>query len=174
MFKGRFPTFSLTTPNNKWISLSPNWTNESKCCKSIFLQIGPTMIQYGATNINDNNTYNNDGYSRKDMIICWTSTKRWLHSPCYWDVWVSSSLFWFIFYYLCTDHYYASSTVFFSPLDACFLLSITRVHSPTMCACHNDSSMGCFTWLGFSSLPHIIISAPLSLADLWQMTAFSS
>ncbi len=27
---------------------------------------------------------------------------------------------------------------------------------------------------GFSSLPHIIVSAPLSLVDLWQMIAFSS
>jgi hypothetical protein len=168
MFKNRFPTFSLTKSNNKWMSLSPKIAYDGR------YHCWPDLHKYGAKNIDDNNTYNNDGYSRKDMIIHWMSTRRWLHSLCYWDVWVPSSSFWFIFYCLCTDHYRMSSTVFFSPLDACFLLSITRVHSPTACASHSDSSMGCCTWLGFSSLPHIIISAPPSLVDLWQMTTLSS
>jgi hypothetical protein len=48
-------------------------------------------------------------------------------------------LFWFIFYRLCRDHYHASSMIFFSPF----------VHSLAVCASHNDSSMGCYTWLGF-------------------------
>jgi len=104
--------------------------------------------RYGATNINDEITCNNDDCLGKDTIIRWMNIRWWLHSPCYWDAWVSSFLFWFIFYYLCTNHYHASSTVFFSPLNACLLLLITHVHNPAMCISHNNSST-CCTWLGF-------------------------
>jgi hypothetical protein len=58
-------------------------------------------------------------------------------------------LFWFIFYHLCIDHYHMSSSVFFSPLDVCFLLSIAHVHSPTTCVNHNDSLASYCTWSGF-------------------------
>jgi len=104
--------------------------------------------RHGATNVNDEITCNNVDCLGKDTIICWVNNRRWLHSPCYWDVWVSSFLFWFIFYYLCIDHYRTSSTVFFSPFNACLLLSITHVHNLAMCISHNDSST-CCTWLGF-------------------------
>jgi hypothetical protein len=92
-----------------------------------------THTKYGATNINDDNTCNNDGCLGEDMIICWASIKWWFHSPCYWDIWVSSFSFWFIFDHLCIDHYCMSSIVFFNPFDACFLLLIVHVHNPTMC-----------------------------------------
>jgi hypothetical protein len=99
---------------------------------------------YGVRNINNNNTCNN-GCLIEYTIIHWRNTRRWLNSPCYWDVWVSSFLFWFIFDNLCTNHYHASLTKLLHPLDACFLLSITCVHSPTMCASHNNSLAGCCT-----------------------------
>jgi hypothetical protein len=78
---------------------------------------------------------------KKDTIIRWTNTKQWLHSPCYWDIWVSSFLFWFIFYHLCTYHYCTLSKVVFSPLNAWFLLSTTRFHNLATCTNHNDSLM---------------------------------
>jgi len=102
------------------------------------------------------------------------NTRQWLHSPYYWNIWVFSFSFWFIFYRLCKNHYRASSTIFFSPFNAYFSLLTMCVHSLVMCANHNNSSMGCCTWLGSSSLPHIIISGPMSLADLWHMTTFLS
>ncbi len=77
------------------------------------------------------------------------STRWWFPSFCYWDVWVFSFLFWSIFYRLCTYHYCTSSVVFFSPLDVCFLLSTTYVHSLVAFANHSDSSMGCCTWSRF-------------------------
>jgi hypothetical protein len=38
---------------------------------------------------------------------------------------------------------------FLSPLNACFLLSTTHVHSPITCASHCNSSMGCYIWSRF-------------------------
>ncbi len=62
---------------------------------------------------------------------------------------MSSFLFWFIFCHLCIDHYGASSVIFFSPLNVCFLLSIVCVHSLAACVNQNDFSASCYTWLGF-------------------------
>jgi hypothetical protein len=46
---------------------------------------------------------------------------------------------------------------------------------PTKCTSHSDSSVGYYSWRwDSSSLPHIIASAFSSIADLWQMTTFSS
>jgi hypothetical protein len=41
------------------------------------------------------------------------------------------------------------STIFFNPLDVCFLLSTMHVHNPTMCASHNNFSTGYYIWLRF-------------------------
>ncbi len=38
----------------------------------------------------------------------WSYTKRWLHSPSHKDLWLSSLLFQFSFYYLCSCHYNSS------------------------------------------------------------------
>jgi len=38
---------------------------------------------------------------------------------------------------------------FLSPLNACFLLLTTHVHSPITCASHCNSSMGCYIWSRF-------------------------
>ncbi len=54
------------------------------------------LHKYGVLNINDNNTCNNDGCSRKDMIIHQMNTKSWFHSLCYWDIWMSSFSFWLL------------------------------------------------------------------------------
>lgn len=45
--------------------------------------------------------------------------------------------------------YRVSLTIFFSLLNVCFLLSTARVHSPPMCASHNNFSTSCYIWLGF-------------------------
>jgi hypothetical protein len=111
---------------------------------------------------------------KRNMIICRTSIGRWLHSPCYLDIWVFSFLFWFIFYHLCTYHYCASLTIFFSPLDVDSLLLITRVYNLAMCVSHNNFLAGCCIRWGFSFLPHIIASAPSSLANLKETTTFLS
>jgi hypothetical protein len=66
MLKGRFPTFSLATFNNKWIFLSLETTlNFDGCCHCL-----SNLHRYGVANIDDNNTCNNDGCSRKNMILC--------------------------------------------------------------------------------------------------------
>jgi len=93
----------------------------------------------------NDNTCNNDGCLGEDMIICWACTRWWLHSLCYWNIWVFSISFWFIFYHMCTYHYHMS----FSPFDVCFLLLIVHLHNPTMCVNHNNFSTGCCTWPKF-------------------------
>jgi hypothetical protein len=103
--------------------------------------------RYGATDINDDITWNDDECSKKNMIICWMNIKQWFHSFCYWNVWVSSFSFWFNFDCLCTYHYHTSLMIFFTPLDACFLLSTTHVHNHTMFANHNNFSASYYTWL---------------------------
>jgi hypothetical protein len=71
MLTRRSLTFSLITPDDKWISLSPKiflafdghyhcWFNSHK---------------YGVTNIDDNNISSNNGCLEKDMIICQDSYK---------------------------------------------------------------------------------------------------
>jgi hypothetical protein len=75
--------------------------------------------KYGSTSIDDNNTCSDDGNSGEDMIIHRADTKQWLHSPHYWDIWVSLSPFRFIFDHLSTNHYHMS-TIFFNPLNVCF------------------------------------------------------
>jgi hypothetical protein len=48
-----------------------------------------------------------------------------------------------------------SSTIFFSPLNACFLLWIVHVHNPTTCVSHSNFSTNYCTWLGiFISSTH--------------------
>jgi len=74
------------------------------------------LHKYNATNINDNNTCNKNGCLREDIILSRMNTKRWVHSSCYWHIWMFSFSFWFIFYLLCTDCCCALSLVFFSPL----------------------------------------------------------
>jgi hypothetical protein len=111
----------------------------------------PNSHTYGASNIDDNKTCNDDGYIGKDMIIHWASTRysQWFHSSCYWNVWVFSFSFWFIFNNLCMDNYRTSFVVFFNPFDASFSLLTTRIHNHATCASHIDSSTGCSTWSKF-------------------------
>jgi len=80
------------------------------------------------------------------MMLHLMNIRWWLHSPCYWDILVFSFSFWFIFYCLCTNHYCASSMIFFSPLNAHFLLSTMCVHSPTTCTSHNNFLASYYTW----------------------------
>jgi len=104
MFIGRFPTFSLATPNDEWILLSLETTsNLNGCCQCWF-----DLHKYGAMSIDNDNMQNDDNYLGKDIIIHLTNIRRWLHSLCYWNIWVFSLSFWFIFYYLCIDLYHTS------------------------------------------------------------------
>ncbi len=170
MLKGRFPIFFLATFNNKWIFLSLEMAlNFDGCC-----HCQSNLHRYGVANIDDDNTCNDNGCSRKNTILCWTNVRWWFHSLCYWDIWVFSFSFWFIFYRSYIDHYRASLTIFFSLVNAYLSILIMYVHSPIMCASHSNSSMGHCTWSGSSFLPHIIVNAPLSLTNLWQTTSFSS
>jgi hypothetical protein len=57
----------------------------------------PNSHKYGVVSIDDDNTCSDNGCSKEDTILHRTSTRRWLHSPCYWNIWVFSFLFWFIF-----------------------------------------------------------------------------
>jgi hypothetical protein len=123
---------------------------------------------YGATNIDDDNACD-DGYSKEDMIICWTSTKWWFHSFYYWNMWLFSLSFWFIFDRLCINNYCVSLTIFFSFLNACFLLLTMHIHSLTTCASHNDSLTCYYIWSRFLISFIHIANAPLSLANLKWM-----
>jgi hypothetical protein len=109
----------------------------------------PNLHKYGVVNIDDDSTCSDNGYLGEDMILHQMNTRWWLHSPCYWNVWVFSFFFWFILDNLCIDHYRTSSTIFFSPLDVHFPLPIRCVHSLAMCANHNNFSADYSTWLGF-------------------------
>ncbi len=160
MFKRSFLTFSLVTHNNKWISLSPKMI--SKCC-----HCWPDSNRYNATNIDNNNTCNDDGFLVKNTIIQQVNIRQWFHFPYYWKIWVFSFLFSFIFDCLCTNQYHVS-LVFFSPLDAYFLLLIAHVHSLATFVV-----LTIFKWTATldqdsSYFSHIIASAPSSLINLWQ------
>jgi len=140
--KGGFPPFPSSHPtSNGYPYHQKQLVDFGGHCHCL-----PDSHKYETTNIDDNNACSDDDYSRKDTIIHWANTKQWLHSPCYWDISVSSFLFWFIFYHLCTYHYRTLSEVFFNPLNACFLLSTTRVHNLATCTSHNDPLMNFCTW----------------------------
>ncbi len=143
--KGGFPPFPSPHPTTNGYPYHQIWLLyfDGRC------HCLPNLHKYCLMSINDDITCNDDGYLREDTIIRWASTRRWLHSPCYWNVWMFLFLFWFIFYHLCTDHYRTSSAIFFSPFDVYFLLSIAHVHNLIACANHSNSSMGCYTWSNF-------------------------
>jgi len=143
--EGGFPPFPSLHPTTSGYPYHQRWLLNLDECR----HCSPNLYKYGAMNIDDDNTCNNDGCSRKDMIIRWASIKQWLQSPCYWDAWVFSFLFWFSFHHLCTNHYHTSPLVFFSPLDACFLLLTMHVHNLVACASHSDSLIGCCIWSRF-------------------------
>jgi hypothetical protein len=65
MFRGRCPTFSLATFDDEWIFLTPKMISRLDGCCYFLLN----LHKYGAMNIDDNNTSNDDGCSRKNMII---------------------------------------------------------------------------------------------------------
>jgi hypothetical protein len=105
--------------------------------------------RYDVANIDDGNTCSDDGCSGEGKILYRMNTRRWFHSLCYWDIWVFSVSFWFIFYRMCIDHYFASLAVFFGPFNAYFSLLTMCVHSHVMCASQSNFLAGCYIWLGF-------------------------
>jgi hypothetical protein len=112
MFKGRSPTFSFTTSNKECISLSPKTAFELWWMLSLLIRL--TLIWCSEHQYN--NTCSNNDCLGEDTILHRTNTRWSFHSPCYWNMWVSSFSFWFILDNLCTNHYHhASSMVFFSP-----------------------------------------------------------
>ncbi len=101
---------------------------------------------YDASNINNNNTCNDDGYIRENMIIHWTMTRQWFHYPCYCDVWVFPFSFWFILKACVQTIIAHHQWSFLIPSYACFLLLTTRIHSHVTCANHIDFSTSCCIW----------------------------
>jgi hypothetical protein len=119
-------------------------SNFDRCC-----HCWSKSHRYNVENIDDDNTCSKDGCLGKNTILHQMNTKQWLHSPHYWVGWVSSFLFWFIFYHMCTNHHYTPLAVFFSPFNVCFSLLTTCVHNLVACTSHNDSSTSYYTWLRF-------------------------
>jgi hypothetical protein len=145
MLRKRFPTFSFATFNNEWISLSL----EMACTLWWMLSLLTPLSQIWCI----------EHHQQQHMQQWWLFKRKHSHMLNEHKAMISfplllrhmgvSFLFWFIFYHLCIDHYRVSSTIFFSPLDVCFLLLITHVHNLTMCTSHNDFSTGCCTWSRF-------------------------
>jgi len=168
IFSRRSPTFSLITLDNEWISLSQKQlSNLDACC-----HYWPNSHIYGAVNIDDNHTCNDDGCSRKDTIIRWVNTKQWFHSCCYWS---------YMCFHSCFDSLMTAcaQTTIVCHHQRSFLVPLMFVSYSWQCVSkalqHVQAiailQMGYYTWLGF-----FIFSthcALLSLADLWQMTALS-
>jgi len=116
--KGGLPLFpSLHSTMNRYLYHQKWFLNLAK-----HHHCWPNLSKHGAMSIDDNNTCNDDGCSRKIMIMHWTNIRWWLHSLCYWNVWVISFLFWFIFDRLFIDHYCVSLVFFFSPTQCLCLI----------------------------------------------------
>jgi hypothetical protein len=142
MFKQRSPTFSFTTPNNEWISLSRKTTSELWWMLSFLIR----LTQIRCSEHQQQQHMQQQCFLGEDMILHRTNIGQSFQSPCYWNTWVRSFSFWFNLDNLCTNHYHASSMVFFNPLDVCFSWSTMCVHNLIACANHNNSSIGYLIW----------------------------
>jgi len=170
IFSRRFPTFSLTAPNNEWISLlQKQLSNLDACC-----HCWPNSHIYGAMNIDDDHTCNDDGCSRKDTIIRWVNTKQWFHSCCCWSYGCFHSCFDSLMTacaqttIVCHQRSFLVPSMLVSYYWPC--VSIALQHVQAIAILQRATTLG---W-GSSSLQHIVPSALSSLADLWQMTTLSS
>ncbi len=134
----------------------------------------PDSHIYGAMNINDDHTCNNDGCSRKDTIIRWANTKQWLHSYCYWSYGCFHSCFDSVMTACAQTTIVCHQRSFLVPLMLVSYywqcVSIALQHVQAIAILQWATTLG---W-GSSSLRRIVPSALSSLADLWQMTALSS
>jgi hypothetical protein len=171
MFKGRSLTFSLTTPNNEWISLSskivfgPWWT------LSLLIQLAQI--------------WNNEHWWWQHMQWWWLLRKRHVHTLNKHQVMTFIPLvietygclhfrfhsFFIAYAQTTTAHHQWSSLI---RLNVCFLLWTACVHNPTAYASHSNYSMNYCTWSKFLISSYIIVSAPPPLVNLWQMTTLSS
>jgi len=144
MFKGRFSTFSLTTPNKEWIFLLPEMT--SVLWWTLSLLIWFTQI------------WCSEHWWQQHMQWWWL-LRTWSYTewalgndfiPFIIEMYgCLHSHFDSFFYHLYTNHYHVSSTIFFSPLDVHFPLSIMCVLNPTTCVSHNNFLASCCIWSGF-------------------------
>jgi hypothetical protein len=101
MYKKRFPTFSLTIHRDEWILSSPKrFSNLGEHYHYRF-----NLYRFDTTCFDDDNTCTNSCHSKEGTILHKVSAKRWFHSPCYKDIWLSPSSFWFLFNFLCTWQY---------------------------------------------------------------------
>jgi hypothetical protein len=76
------------------------------------------LYRFGAMCFNDDCACNNNCCSRQDMILCIMNAKRWFYYPCYRDLRLFPSLFWFFFDFLCTCQYNLPSTNCIGTFDA--------------------------------------------------------
>jgi hypothetical protein len=123
----RFPRFSIVTPDDKWISLL------------LEMAFGPGL---GFRNpwpwwilsllIRLAQIWSSKHWWWQRMYRWWllrrkhdhtqSEDQKKFHSTCYWDIWVFSFPFWFIFDRLYINHYCTSLTIFFNPLVAYFFI----------------------------------------------------
>ncbi len=101
-----------------------------------------------------NNMCSDNCCSRENIIIQRACIRRQLHFPCHRNLWLSSFLFWIIFYFLCLGHYSPSLATFFSSCNVYYLLSASCVHNLPTCTGHCDSLMCFCTWDTFHSFIH--------------------
>jgi hypothetical protein len=73
--------------------------------------------RFGATCFNNDNACN-DNCRSQGMILHRSSTRRWFHSPCHRDLWLSPSSFWFFVDFLCTCQYNLPLTNLLGTFDA--------------------------------------------------------
>ncbi len=133
------------------------------------------LHKYGVMSINDNNSCIDDVCLGENAIIRRMNTKRWFHSPCYWNVWVFSFSYWFIFFTICaqttiTRHQQYSLVPSMLVFYYQQRVSIALQHVQAITILQWAIALN---WSS-SSLSHIITSAPSSLANLSQMIALSS
>ncbi len=66
--------------------------NLGRCCHYWF-----NSYRFGATCFDDDNPCNNNCCSKQKLFLHKTNAKKWFHSPYHRDLWLSPSLFWFLF-----------------------------------------------------------------------------
>jgi len=98
--KGFPPFLPPYTKMNGYCHHQKRFSNLGECC-----HYWSNLYKLGTMYFDDNNTCNNSCRSKQNTILHKVNAKRWFHSPCHNDLWLSPSSFRFIFYFLCTCQY---------------------------------------------------------------------
>jgi hypothetical protein len=76
------------------------------------------LYRFGVACFDDNNTCNNNYCLRQSRILHRTNTKKWFHSPCHKDLWLSPFSFWFLVHFFFTCLYSSSLVNILGTFDA--------------------------------------------------------